>query len=371
MTQNKLHIVAFDVPFPPNYGGVIDVFYKIKTLHKLGVEIYLHVFEYGRGTPQELEQFCEKVFYYPRNTSFIKFLSIIPFVVKTRASEVLIKNIKEVKADILFEGLHSTFPLIKNQFKERKTLVRTHNIEHFYYKGLAKSESNYFKKIFYWIESLKLKKYESILNKVDYILTISPYEHNYFKSLFKEKTVYIPVFHQNKYVKIFNENGNKIIYHGDLRISDNIKVVNYLIDIFIDFPHDLIIASSFENKALLDRISRYTNIKFIKISSSQKMDELFNAAHINIILTFQKTGIKLKLINSLYQGRFIIANSEMIEDTGLENLCELANTKDEIRNKIISILKTDYNENIVKKRVSTLLDFNTEMSAKKIIELLS
>ena len=36
--QNKLfkdkevHIVSFDVPYPPNYGGVIDVFYKIKTL---------------------------------------------------------------------------------------------------------------------------------------------------------------------------------------------------------------------------------------------------------------------------------------------------------------------------------------------------
>jgi len=43
----KLHIVSFDVPYPANYGGVIDVFYKLKALHSLGIEIYFHVFEYG------------------------------------------------------------------------------------------------------------------------------------------------------------------------------------------------------------------------------------------------------------------------------------------------------------------------------------
>ena len=28
----ELNIVSFDVPYPPDYGGVIDVFYKIKEL---------------------------------------------------------------------------------------------------------------------------------------------------------------------------------------------------------------------------------------------------------------------------------------------------------------------------------------------------
>ncbi len=37
-----LHIIAFDIPFPPDYGGVIDVYYKIKTLSEAGVRIHLH-----------------------------------------------------------------------------------------------------------------------------------------------------------------------------------------------------------------------------------------------------------------------------------------------------------------------------------------
>ena len=49
MKEQELHIVSFDVPFPPNYGGAVDVFYKIRALHKLGVKIHLHCFEYVRG----------------------------------------------------------------------------------------------------------------------------------------------------------------------------------------------------------------------------------------------------------------------------------------------------------------------------------
>lgn len=40
----KLHIVAFDVPYPPDYGGVIDIFYKLKSLNDAGCKIYFHCF---------------------------------------------------------------------------------------------------------------------------------------------------------------------------------------------------------------------------------------------------------------------------------------------------------------------------------------
>lgn len=371
MNKYKLHIVAFDVPFPPNYGGVIDIYYKLKTLYELGTEIHLHVYEYGRGKPLELEKYCKKVYYYTRNFSIFNIISTIPFVVKSRSNSKLINNLKTIKADILFEGLHATYPLLFHPFIDRKILVRTHNIEHFYYKGLAKSESNILKKIFFWIESLKLKKYELILNKATYILTISPFEQQYFKNIYQDKAIYIPVFHSNNIVKSFENKGKNILYHGDLRISDNIKVVNFLIDTFKDFPYKLIIASSFENQSISNRISKSTNVEFIKIFSIDKMDELFKETHINILFTFQKTGIKLKLINSLYQGRHIIANSEMVEDTGLESLCEIVNNKFELRKKIISILKVDYNNVVVQKRKAKLMSFNTEVSAKKIIELVS
>ena len=44
MNLKNIQIVSFNNPYPPNYGGVIDVFYKIKYLHRLDIEIYLHIF---------------------------------------------------------------------------------------------------------------------------------------------------------------------------------------------------------------------------------------------------------------------------------------------------------------------------------------
>ena len=60
MKNKTLHIVSFNIPFPANYGGVIDVFYKIKALQNQGVNIILHAFEYGRQQAPELEKYCSQ-----------------------------------------------------------------------------------------------------------------------------------------------------------------------------------------------------------------------------------------------------------------------------------------------------------------------
>ena len=76
-----LHIVSFNVPYPPDYGGVIDVFYKIKSLHDLGIKIYLHCFPYGREESEELNKICEKVYYYPRRKFYQAIYSNVPYIV--------------------------------------------------------------------------------------------------------------------------------------------------------------------------------------------------------------------------------------------------------------------------------------------------
>ena len=42
-----LHIVCLAQPYPPNYGGAVEMYYKLKALHAAGVKITLHIFLYG------------------------------------------------------------------------------------------------------------------------------------------------------------------------------------------------------------------------------------------------------------------------------------------------------------------------------------
>ncbi len=54
-------------------------------------------------------------------------------------------------------------------------------------------------------------------------------------------------------------------------------------------------------------------------------------AQINVLPTFQATGIKLKLLMALYTGRHCIVNQPMVDNTGLEELCSIQNTAEEMK----------------------------------------
>jgi len=349
---------------------VIDVFYKLKELHALGLEIFLHTFEYGRGKPKELSAYCKKIFYYNRDSSMLAIISKTPYIVGSRSSKDLILNLKKIKAPILFEGMHTTFPLTVENFSDRKVVVRAHNIEHLYYKGLSKSERRIDKKVFFKWQVNKLKRYQKILNKADKILTISPSEHAYFSERFGDSAEYIPVFHQNTAIKQLSRKGDGALYHGDLRVADNKRSVHFLLEIFKKIDYPLVIASSFKNRSILKEIAKIKHISFIQIKDQEHLLQLMEKAHINVLPTFQKTGIKLKLINTLYNGRFCVVTREMVEDTGLEDLCEVANTKENFSKKIKDLLERDYHIEIVKQRAKALLPFDTRSSAKKIIDII-
>jgi len=369
LLEKKLNIVSFDVPFPPNYGGVIDVFFKLKALHEIGVKIYLHNFEYGRGKQPELEKYCEKVWYYKRNNFYKSLFSITPYIVKSRANEELIKNLNTNLAPILFEGLHTTFPLINTDFLNRKILIRAHNIEHNYYKGLSKSESHQAKKVFFKTEAKKLKSFEPIIKKATYVLGITPFENEYFLKKY-HNAVYIPAFHQNSRIKALSPKGKFAFYHGDLRVIDNIKAALFLIDIFKNLEERLVIASSFPNKEISAEINKYNTIEFILLKGNKQFIELLNEAHINVLPTFQKTGIKLKLINTLFNGRHCLVSPKMVEDTGLDKLCEIALNKAEFIQKIKWLSNQEYSVTQQNSRKFLEVEFNNIENAKKIKDLL-
>lgn len=366
--RKKLHLISFDIPYPPIYGGVIDVFYKIKALHHLGIGVILHCFQYGKEKQPKLEDYCEAIHYYKRNSYFSSILSNeFPFIVKSRGNEDLISNLSQDEHPILFDGLHTTYVLNQNVFKGRKLFMRAHNVEHLFYKGLAKSESNIFKRNFFKQESKKLKKYESILHQMNGVFTISPLEQQYFEEKYGQKCMYIPAFHDNQTHTQYLKKGKFILYHGNILVSENVKAAMFLIEVYKNTPWQLVIASSYFNDEVTKEIVKYDNIVFHSLVKETDLNRLFENAHINVLPTFQNTGIKLKLLNTLYQGKFVIANDFMVNDTGLESLCEKANTKDDFLQKTEQLFEKDFTPEMLDERKRILQGFSPKESAKKII----
>ena len=155
-----VHFVSFAVPFPPNYGGVIDVYYKIVKLKELGVSVILHAFTYDGRQQEDLTSICEEVHFYEREKSFLNQFSLLPFIVKSRHNESLLSRLLEDDYPIVFEGLHSTFFIQHPKLKYRSKFLRMHNIESDYYFHLYKAEKKWLNKMFFFFLCFSSSRYD-------------------------------------------------------------------------------------------------------------------------------------------------------------------------------------------------------------------
>ena len=363
-----LHIVSFDVPYPANYGGVIDIFYKLRHLKELGFEIVLHCYEYGREKAPELNGFCRKVHYYKRKIYKNPFIGSLPYIVSSRNAAALLENLKLDKGPILFEGLHTTFFINHPDLADRYKIVRMHNIEHDYYASLEKAERHYFKKYFFRIESERLRKYQSVLKHADLICAISPNDHKYLSRKFHQ-TIHLPPFHGNNKVTSETGKGEYILYHGNLSVAENHEAALYLVNnVFSKIAMPCIIAGNNPPKELEHAIEAFPNIRLLTNTSADHIHSLILGAHINVMHTAQATGIKLKLINALYMGRHCVGNKEMLKNTFMEELCELALDSESYIRIIQDLWEKPFEKSEVAKRNEILLNhfddrYNAEVLA--------
>jgi len=312
-----VHMISFNVPYPANYGGVIDVFYQIKALSKLNVQVILHCFEYGRSQAPELNQYCKQVYYYKRKTGLLSQFSMLPYIVNSRRSKALENNLLKDNYPILFQGTHCCFLLNNSTLRNRLKLLRVHNIEWNYYLSLYKQEKNWIKKLYF---------------KLSYAL-----------------------------------------YHGDLSVKDNENAALFLIEkVFQKLELKLVIAGLNPGPRLLEKVKQKHNIEIKANLTNKEMNSMIQNAHINILVSFNSAGMKLKLLNALYKGRHCIVNSPIILNTGLESLCHIHDNHIEITQKIKELTSEQFSSSEIEKRKKLLISssFSNVTNARKTLDIL-
>lgn len=366
-----MHIVSFDIPWPADYGGVIDVYYKVKALHELGVRVHLHCFEYGRPHAAQLEEICESVHYYKRDTGKHQLFNSLPYVVLSRRSEELLDRLLQDNHPILFEGLHSCYYLGDHHLAGRMRIVRTHNVEHDYYEALASAERGAFKRTYFLQEARKLRKFEPVLSEADHILAISPNDQHYFAKLYR-RVYHVPAFHPSLKVDPPEGLGDFCLYHGALSVPENDKAALYLVnEVFRGLPIPLVIAGRGASSELRGAVARSNNVKLRENIPTDEITALVRAAQVNVLPTFQATGIKLKLLLCLFNGRHVVCNTPMVQDTGLESLCRVHDDPETMRLSIQACMAVPAGGAELEARTSVLEErFCNTANARKIKKLL-
>lgn len=368
----SINIVSFHPPYPPNYGGVIDVFYKLKYLKLFGLKIYLHFF-YNKDAKVEFDKisyYCDAVYSYERKKGIDNFFSFLPYIVISRGSIELIRNLRDLEFPIIFEGIHTTYPVYYEISNESKInfFLRAHNVEHKYYSYLFKNEKNFSKKLYFFLEALKLKYYESIVNRFNSILTISEKDFNFFKK-FNKNTFIVYPFHKYEDVWIKIGLGEYILVHGNFLVNTNLKSLRWLIkNVLSKVKYKVIIAGKLPNNNMCNN---YENIFFINNPTEDELEKLIENSQINIIHSSDNAGFKIKLLYSLFRGRFCICNSLSISDKDLLKVCYVVEKPAEYICLINELMNKKFDYNDLEERKKVLKKFSNIENVKKLIQIIN
>jgi glycosyltransferase involved in cell wall biosynthesis len=372
--KNKhLHIVAFDVPFPADYGGVYAIFYKIKALYEKGIKIHLHCFDYGRGPQKALALYCASVHYYERAEGTKGFSFTIPYIVASRNNAKLWERLQKDNYPVLLEGVHCTYGIHAGLLPNRKVIVYLHNVEHEYYQQLSRWERSLVKKTYFHHESRLLERYERQLAAHSTIVALSEKDKKTYKSKLGAPHIsFLPVFTENSKVQSLVGNGNYALYHGNLSVAENEKAAFWLLEkIFNDLDIPLVIAGKNPSDRLIKATHQRNTRCMIANPDEHEMNDLIAKAHLNILPSFTDCGLKLKLINALYKGRHVVVNEAMVSGTGLEQACIQADSAAVMKYQIYRLFQLPFTEEDQLRRQEILSNvFNQEAQVNTLISLL-
>ena len=371
MDNIQLHIVALDVPFPPNYGGAIDIFYRIKALHALGVKITLHCFEYGRGQQRELEKYTEQVYYYKRKRRVSDLLGPRPFIVKSRISNELLTRLLADRHPILFEGLHTAWYLEHPDIQQRITFLRAHNIEHEYYFGLMENSSR-IKRLYFHVEHRNLKRYESILKHARFVLPIREGDLLHFRSINPNSLVLPASLPEFSVSRPNAPSAPFCLFHGNLSVPENHQAALWIMSEICPKIREIrfIIAGKSPSHQIVAAAALH-GVELISNPDDATMQTLLQQASIHLLYTTQATGLKLKLLAALQTHGEVVVNPKMLDGSDLHAWCHVAHSPDEFASIINALSTQPFEPARQDVRISTIQKtYNTIANCRLILDLI-
>lgn len=368
----EIDIVSFDNPFPPVYGGAIDVFYRVQALHKLGVKTRLHCYTVPERPPSpELESLCESVDYYPRTSGILPALARRPYVAATRNSASLLSNLADREGPVVFEGLHTCAICTAREIKHRPRYIRMHNVEWEYYRALADTANGSLRKLHFRRESAKLRRFErEILKSVDGVFAISHSDLDYFSSR-HENVNLIPAFHQYSGVEVQMGEGEYVLFQGDLTVDDNFNVIRDLAHRIADDGIPVKVAGRINAQPSIVDAFKHENLTLYPDVSTDEMTELMLKAQVHVIDSNITSGFKLKLIAALHTARHVVARRVLVSKD-LRNVVNTYSDRAELGQIVRPLMQRPVGpEDISVRRKLIEPMFSNQKNALKVMEIIS
>lgn len=329
-------VVSPDFPFPPNHGGRVDIWTRLKTFAAMGLTIDLAVTSKLTPTNEalaEVKKYVRTLWLLKRHNHWWHLLSYSPLQSVSRAG--LAKLSLEPSYDLVWlEGEYVEAVLRNPSLRTKQVHLRLQNDEALYFRELASSTSHPLKRLYYQSEAYKLARLSNKLyHQVAGLYFISSTELDHFKQQYPHlarKAWLLPApLSKTRFDPPCL--GQKVIFVGSLFIPNNQEAITwYLQNVHskIQLPgYSLMIAGNTRGESLawLYRLAQpYANIEIH--DSPADLEPLYKQAGVFINPMHSGAGVKLKTLEAIQHGLALVSTSKGIEGTGLrpEQHCLLA-----------------------------------------------
>lgn len=327
LNNKKILQISPVFPYPPNFGGRVDVMYRLEYLNINGYSVDLLVVTNENPTKAQIEivrKHTHNLWILPRVTNILFILHPYPFQVISRLS---LKNI--ILSDeydvVIMEGDYTFMSLLNKTLLYKKLYLRVHNNEHLYFRELANSTKNPLKYLYYSLESLKMKKIKPCLyEKADKLLFISNKEYLDHIKLYPEhsaKAIWLPPLVTHKSCKE-PRLGKSVVFVGSLYSPDNRSALTWYLrkvhPLVTSNDYSLIVAGNTKGTSLewLYSICRaYDNVSIY--DSPVELDNLYDSSRIFISPILNGAGLKMKSIEAILNGLALVSTEIGVEGSGL------------------------------------------------------
>ena len=142
-------------------------------------------------------------------------------------------------------------------------------------------------------------------------------------------------------------------------------------NVFEKLSLPFVIAGKDPSPKLTRLVHDHPNTCMVANPSEKEMQDLVSKAQINILPSFNNTGVKLKLINALFNGRHCVVNEQGVAGTGLESACHIATDAASFQNIINDLYDKPFTEQEIENRIGLLKrKYDNETNAIRLVKMI-
>lgn len=342
----KIAVVSGFIPSPPIFGGAIDVWERIKGLTSLGHVVDLVVTDKVNPTQKQIDEIAlhtRHFFFSRRKNQLQQLFSNLPlqFLSRKELASIAINQDYDL---VVLESEFCWAITLNKSITYKNIVVRVHNIESHYFKMLGKSSSSLKQKIYYKLETSKIKHLSALVfDKADKLWFISKDDLATVNLL--NKSVFMPFPVNVEIIEPTEKSGNNVVFMGSLFMQNN----TFGLDWYLKNIHPLLIAEIADyHFYIVGSLKEATNEIQEKYSKLQQVTFVVNApclkhyyhkAKVFVNPMFHGSGVKVKSVNALINGVPLVSTTIGAEGIGLTNdMYFHADAVFEFKNQILSVI---------------------------------